>query len=159
MGSVKLHLKANNLNVTHWWVDESYGTHPDLKGQTKATISIVKGYVMSASKKQKVNTTSFTISKVVGVHEASLQVLWTKVFLLNQGFEVSKSALFQDNMSAILLKNNRRTSISSRKKHIDIIYFFIQDRIEKGDIGLEYCHTNNIVADFITKPLQGNKFL
>ena len=30
---VKLHLNANDLNVVHWWVDVSYGTHTDLKGQ------------------------------------------------------------------------------------------------------------------------------
>ena len=32
INSVKLHLSANGLNVVHWWVDGSYGTHPDLKG-------------------------------------------------------------------------------------------------------------------------------
>ena len=31
--------------------------------------------------------------------------------------------------------------------------------IKKGDIGLEYCHTDNMVANFMTKPLQGKKFL
>ena len=61
-------------------------------------------------------------------------------------------------MSAMLLENNGRASSSSRKKHIDIRYFFIQYRIEKGDIGLEYCNTNNMVVDFMTKPLQGKKF-
>ena len=45
--AVKLHLNANFLNVVHWWVDASYGTHPNLKGQTGATISTVKGYVTS----------------------------------------------------------------------------------------------------------------
>ena len=29
--TVKLHLKVNDLNVFHWWVDASYGTHPYLK--------------------------------------------------------------------------------------------------------------------------------
>ena len=30
--------------------------------------------------------------------------------------------------------------------------------IEKGYISLEYCHTDKMVADFMTKPLQGKKF-
>ena len=33
INNVKLHLNANNMNFVHWWVDESYGTHTDLKGQ------------------------------------------------------------------------------------------------------------------------------
>ena len=66
-----------------------------------------------------------------------------------------KSTLYQENMSAMLLEKNGRASSSSRTKHIDIKYFFIQDWIERGDIGLEYCHTENMVANFMTKPLQG----
>ena len=79
--SVKLHLNVNDLNVVHWWVDASYGTHLDLNEQTRVTIYIRKGCVTSAPKKQKVNTTSSTISEVVGAQEASLQVLWTRAFL------------------------------------------------------------------------------
>ena len=45
---VKLHLNANGLNVIHWWVDASYGTYIDLKGQTGAMISVGKGCVKSA---------------------------------------------------------------------------------------------------------------
>ena len=71
-------------------MDTSYGKHPDLKGQTGVTTSIGKVCVISASKKQKVKTTSSTISEVVGVHEASPQVLWTNAFLHNQIFEVEK---------------------------------------------------------------------
>ena len=43
-----------------------------------------EGLLHKRIKKQKFNTTSSTISEVVGVHEASPQVLWTKAFLQNQ---------------------------------------------------------------------------
>ena len=155
INSVKLHLNVNDLNVVHWWVGALYGTHPYLKGQTGAMISIGKGCVTSVSKKQKVNATISTISELVGVHEASPQVLWTNALLQNQCFEVNKATLYQDNMSAMLLETNGRASRSSRTKDIEIIYFFIQDRIERGDIQLEYFHTNKMVADLITKLLQG----
>ena len=48
INTVKLHLNAKKLNVVHWWLDASYGSHPDLKRQTGATISIGKGCVASA---------------------------------------------------------------------------------------------------------------
>ena len=51
INSVRIHLNANNLNVVHWWVDASYSTHPELKRQTGAAISIGKGFVTSESKK------------------------------------------------------------------------------------------------------------
>ena len=61
-------------------------------------------------------------------------------------------------MSAILLKKNGRTSSLSQTKHIEIRYFFIRDRIERGDIGPEYYRTDEMVAYFTTKPLRGKKF-
>ena len=60
-------------------------------------------------------------------------------------------------MSAMIIEKNGRTSISSRTKQIEIRYFFIQDRIKKGEIGLEYCHTDKMVVEFMKNPLQGKK--
>ena len=53
INSLKLYISMNNLNVVHWWVDASHGTHPYLKEHTGAKISIGKGCATSASKKQK----------------------------------------------------------------------------------------------------------
>ena len=67
--------------------------------------------------------------------------------------------MFQDNQSAILLENNGRASSSRRTKHLNIRYFFITDRIKKGELKIKYCLTDDMVADFFTKPLQGKKFV
>ena len=67
--------------------------------------------------------------------------------------------MYQDNQSAILLENNGRVSSSRRTKHLNIRYFFITDRIKKGELKIEYCPTDDMVADFLTKPLQGKKFI
>ena len=67
--------------------------------------------------------------------------------------------MYQDNQSAIPLKNNGRASSSRRIKHLNIRYFFITDHIKKGELKIEYCPTDDMVADFFTKPLQGKKFL
>ena len=42
--------------------------------------------------------------------------------------------------------------------HIDIRYFFIKDRIDNGDIKVEYLHTKSMIADYLTKPLVGELF-
>jgi hypothetical protein len=41
---------------------------------------------------------------------------------------------------------------------MDARYFFIKDRIESENITIEYCPTELMMADFFTKPLQGNLF-
>ena len=67
--------------------------------------------------------------------------------------------MYQYNQSAILLENNGRASSSRRTKYLNIGYFFITDCIKKGELKIEYCTTDYMVADFFTKPLQGNKIL
>ena len=41
---------------------------------------------------------------------------------------------------------------------INIRYFFLTDQIKKGNLKVEYCPTKEIIADFMTKPLQGELF-
>ena len=59
----------------------------------------------------------------------------------------------------MLLETNGIYSSSKRTKHINVRYFFIQDRIQKGEMDVKYCPTDDMIADFFTKPLQGAKFI
>ena len=67
--------------------------------------------------------------------------------------------MYQDNQSAILLENNGKKSSSKWTRHINIRYYFITDRIKNGELEIEYCPTDDMVADYFTNPLQGKKFL
>jgi len=75
-----------------------------------------------------------------------------------QGYQVQDNILFQDNKSAILLEKNGKASSSKRTKHVNIRYFFITDRVNKGDVSLVWCPTGDMIGDFMTKPLQGALF-
>jgi len=56
------------------------------------------------------------------------------------------------------LERNGKASSSRRTKQINVRYFFITDRIAKGEVRVEWCPTKQMVADFMTKPLQGSAF-
>ena len=66
--------------------------------------------------------------------------------------------VFQDNQSAIRLKTNGRNSCTGNSRHIDIRYFFVKDRVDKGEFRIKYCKTEDMIADFFTKALQGHLF-
>ena len=67
------------------------------------------------------------------------------------------ATIYQDNISAIqLIKNGR--SYSEKITHVDIKYFFLHDRILHGDICVKYMNTKDMIADVLTKPLQGEPF-
>ena len=116
------------------------------------------GFPISQSKKQKLNTTSSTIAELVGADDVSIPLLWTKLFMEAQGYEIRQNILYQDNKSAILLEKNGKASSSKRTRAVNIRYFFLTNQINKGNLSIEYCPTGMMIADFFTKPLQGKLF-
>ena len=153
-----LTLEVENLKVVKWWIDASFVVHPDMSSHTGGMMSMGRGSFFSASRKQKLNTTSSTEAELVGVGDMMPQVLWTRYFIKAQGYEVEDNIVFQDNMSAMLLERNGRMSSSKRTRHVSIRYFFVTDRIAKGELRVAYCPTEEMLADFFTKPLQGSQF-
>lgn len=144
--------------IIKWWVDSSFGGHPDKKSRTGASMSVGKGPVYSAFSKQKFNSKSSTEARLIGINDIIRQVLWTQYFLEVQGYSVQQSTLYQDTRSAMLLEKNGQAFGGKNTRHINIPYFLVQDIISSGKISLEYCPTENMVDDFFTKPLQGAAF-
>jgi len=153
-----LTLEASSLSYINWWVDASYGVHPDLRSHTGGTMMVGKGSVYSSSIRQKINTRSSTEAELVGVNDMMGLILWTRNFIEAQGYEVHENTVYQDNESAILLEKNGRRSSSKRTRHLEVRYFFVTDNVKRKRISISYCPTGDMVADFFTKPLQGSTF-
>ena len=94
----------------------------------------------------------------MAVDDCMSQVLWTKYFLEDQGYPTKATVILQDNSSAIKLEKNGHKSMGQRSRHINIRYFFITDQIKKGNVTVEYCPTDDMEGDYMTKPCQGSKF-
>jgi hypothetical protein len=117
-----------------------------------------KGAMQSIARKSKMNVQSSTEGKLVAVDDKATMILWTKLFLEALGYDVEKNIVYQDHKSAILLETNGKKSSGKQTHTLNICYFFITDQVEKGNTQIEHCGTNNMVRDFFTKPLQGEKF-
>ena len=151
-------LEISNLGIVQWWADAAFGVHIDMKSHTGGVMSMGKGAVQSISQKQKLNTKSSTEAELVGADDVMIHLMWMKNFLEAQGYGVKQTILYQDNTSAMLLEKNGKESSGKRTRHINIRYFYIKDRIEKGDVEIKYCPTDEMVADYMSKPLQGKPF-
>ncbi len=114
---------------------------------------------MDKSTKHKLNTHSSTESEIVAVDDLIPQILWTHLFMMAQGFIVRDNILYQDEKSAMLLDTNGRSLSSKRTRHIKIRYYYVADQIAKGDLRVVWCPTDKMIADFLTKPLQGKAFV
>jgi hypothetical protein len=154
-----LRIKADSIHIIKWYVDASFAVHPDFKSHTGGYMTMGEGTIQAISRKQKLNTRSSTESELVGVDDVATMVLWTKLFLEAQGYDITKNIIYQDNKSAILLETNGKRSSGKRSRALNIRYFFITDQVEKGNMTIEYCPTDDMIGDYFTKPLQGSKFL
>ena len=154
-----LTLSADNLRIIKWYVDASFAVHDDYKSHTGAVMTFGNGAVQSISRKQKLNTKASTEAELVGADDASVMILWTKLFMEHQGYQVDQNILYQDNESAILLEKNGRKSAGKRSRALNVRYFFLTDQVEQKNLIIEHCPTDNMWADYNTKPLQGQKFV
>ena len=62
--------------------------------------------------------------------------------------------LYQGNQSAILLEKNDVRSSTGKTKCMWVCYYFMKEKVEKGDIKIKHCPTGMIVVDAFTKPSQ-----
>ena len=64
--------------------------------------------------------------------------------------------IFCDNKSAIALSKN--PVFHGRSKHIDIRFHKIRELVAEKEVMIEYCPTEDQVADIFTKPLKAELF-
>jgi hypothetical protein len=83
------------------------------------------------------------------VDDIVAKVLCTKLFLEAQGYKVKKNLIVCDNGKA---------SSGQRTRHFNIKLFYITDLIKSGEVSIQYCPTDAMLADYMTKPLTGTKF-
>ena len=152
-----LTLKIDDPVTVTSYIDASYGVHQDKESHTGSVITLGRGAIYGKSSTQKINTKSSTEAELVGLSDSANQVLWTRQFIIDQGYEDRSAIIFQDNKSTIQLVTNGRSN-NERTRHIDIHYFFLHDRIKKIEVSVKYKPTNEMLADMLTKPLQGEQF-
>ncbi len=92
-------LGADNEGMLMWYVDALFAVHLNMCRHTGGGMAIGRGFPISVSTKQKLNTKSSTESEFVGVDDMMPIILWTPYFLLSQGYGVIKNHLMQDNQS------------------------------------------------------------
>jgi hypothetical protein len=88
-----LTLSANDLQVIKWYANASFAVHANFKSHTGAIMSYGNGATMTMFRKQKLNTRSSTEAELVGVDEAVNMILWTKLFVSEQGYHVEKNTV------------------------------------------------------------------
>jgi hypothetical protein len=64
--------------------------------------------------------------------------------------------IYCDNQSCIRL--SEQLVFHERSKHVEIKYYFIRDKVQGGEVKLEYIPTDEQTTNILTKPLSRVKF-
>ena len=149
---------VDTLEELHTFIDVAFAVNPDRKSQTGGYVTFGRGGVHSESSKQKLNSKSSTEGEIIGFSDYLTIPIWFRYYLQAQGYENVKGFLHQDNMSAMRIENNAQMSMGRKTKHMEIRYFYVKDRVTGNNMTIRYCPTQKMIADFFTKPLQGELF-
>lgn len=122
----------------------------DRKSNSGYVFKYCGGTISWACRKQSCVSLSTAEAEFVALSEASQEAVWLQKLLEDLG-EKTKVVLFEDNQSC--LKMLESDKFSNRTKHISTKFHYAKDLKTNGVVEYEYCPTDRMAADLLTKPL------
>jgi len=135
------------------WSDADWAANNiDRKSISGYCFKLGVGAVSWRSKKQTSVALSSTEDEYMALTQATKEAMWIKFFLTELGvFNSDGIPINVDNQSCVALAKS--PEFHARTKHIDIQYHFIREKVEDKSVKLEFCPTDQMVADVLTKAL------
>ena len=129
------------------------------KSATEYLLKLANGAVSWSSKQQPTVALSSSEAKYMAATQCVKEAIWIQGLLKEIGYQETDQhtiSLFGDNMGALALAQN--PEYYARKKHINVQWHFVREKILENLVQLEYLQTEEIVADGLIKPLGKEKF-
>jgi hypothetical protein len=109
------------------------------------------------SRKQSSIALSTAEVKYIAACSASCEAIWLRKLLTGLfDLEMEATTILCDNQSCIKMTEN--PIFHDRSKHIEILYHYIRDMVQRGALKLLCISTDEQVANVLTKPLSRVKF-
>ncbi|KAI3521063.1 hypothetical protein L1887_10522 [Cichorium endivia] len=138
--------------------DSDFGGNVDDSRSTSGyAFNIGSGVISWQTKKQNVVALSFAEAEYMSLSIAGCQDLWLWSILQElKCFQTTPTKIYCDNRSAIALTRN--PVFHAKSKHIRIKYHFIRELVNNGEIEVDFCNSQDQLADTFTKALQVGNF-
>lgn len=156
--SVKLKLNTNSeMNQLIGYADANWAENrTDRKSNSGYLFKLFGGPISWACRKQACVSLSSTEAEYVALAEACQEGVWLIRLLKDLQHQSQLPVkMYEDNQSCIKMVQNRK--FSNRTKHIDTKYHYANEMYEKGIFIFEYCPTEDMLADIMTKPVRDIK--
>ncbi|KAJ0926044.1 putative RNA-directed DNA polymerase [Helianthus annuus] len=116
------------------------------------------GAICWSSRKQDIVTLSSTEAEYVAATACACHCVWLKGLLEDLGEKINGPLkILCDNNSSIKLSVN--PVMHRRMKHIDVRFHYLRDLVNQEVVELEYCRSEDQLADAMTKPTKLDTFV
>jgi len=133
------------------------GSEDDNRSTSGYAFSFGIGVFSWSSMKQNTVILSTAEAEYVSASEATAQSIWLRFVLDDLGeMQAEATPLFCDNMSAISMARN--PIFHQRTRHINRKYHFIREALQEGVINIQFCRSEEQLADIFTKALPKDRF-
>lgn len=152
---IRLSMASGNASKLVGYADANWAEDKKDRKSNSGYVFIFNGGVISwMCRKQTCVALSSTEAEFVALSEACQEAIWIRKVLLdlNQTID-SPTLIHEDNQSCLKLISGEK--LSNRTKHIDTRKHFVKNHVDSGDIECDYCPTEEMMADLLTKPLSG----
>ena len=137
------------------YVDADWAGDHETRKSMSGFVGMMGGAAVAwCARQQEVVAMSSAESEYISMCSGAKETVWLR--RLVDGFGVvsgmdGPTKMFVDNQAAIALAHN--ASVNRRNKHIDVRFHFTRQLVEDRKLELEYCSTEDMVADVFTKAL------
>ncbi|GJW26681.1 putative ribonuclease H-like domain-containing protein [Tanacetum coccineum] len=139
------------------YIDNDYaGASLDRKSTIRGCQFLGSRLILWQCKKQTIVANSTTEAEYVAAASCCGQVLWIQNQMLDYGYNFINTKIFIDNESTICIVKN--LMFHSKTKHIKIRHHFIRDLNEKKLFQMIKIHTDQNVANLLTKAFDVGRF-
>jgi len=137
--------------------DANWGTCPiDRKSVSGYAVMFGNAAVSWYSKKKPTVALSTMEAEYMAVSNATRKSLSIRELITELGLPPrGPTTIHVDNQAAIKFSEN--SQFHARSKHIDIRHHFIREHITSNEVSVQYCATDENIADIFTKPLSKPK--
>ena len=134
--------------------DADYAGCKDTRRSTIGYVFMLNGGAISwCSRRQAVVATSTAEAEYIAAAATVKEAMWLSKLMQDlQQWDGQPLQLLTDNQAALALLTGSNSN-SQRAKHIDIVYHYARERVERGDVAFAYCPSSEMIADALTKPV------
>jgi hypothetical protein len=151
-------LKPQDHPMMEAFIDAAFATHPDAKSHSGIALFIGKALVFAASRKQKCVTKSPTDSELVGLTDhIGFVELFAEFWAFITNTSIVPPIIYQDCTAVIALVTECGGVV--RTKHLRVRMELCREGLQNNKFIVKYINTLKMIADGLTKPLEGLAFL